>query len=319
MKKHNHFQRFYSPAAIREIPSKILDEDKELMFDHDSLRILAVRLICRLEFSTHNIHKGIPFQLDRFCENKCSSQFQGTTLVVTDNVEKFYYSDISPLIAQVPDIKRLVKKRDQVNAKKKVLYSNTELLKEGKRGETKQKLVFNDPKCISESIEDATLNWPLNAIVNSKQHLKELAESFPSSALRSMFAIPEHITDESHTALVESLLCGCVLMNTEEWSDRIYENYAFTAADSKKLTYVVASLQILYGTNLAIDRVILLSDGVLDAASYKQLCGRVGRTGKSDVAEIIFKSSDVAKCAVDWRLRMNPILDDAFESLYKCG
>jgi hypothetical protein len=61
-----------------------------------------------------------------------------------------------------------------------------------------------------------------------------------------------------------------------------------TAADSRRLSHVVADTSSLYGVNLAVDRIVLPETATdLDTSSLQQLCGRVGRAGKSTSAEVV--------------------------------
>ena len=116
-------------------------------------------------------------------------------------------------------------------------------------------------------------------------------------------------------ALVEALCAGSVLLSARG-ADRAFQLEALGLADSRSFSHVVAEPNILYGTNLAIDRVLFLSEMKVSPDTLKQLTGRVGRTGKGATAEVVLMSMEPCFRAVETLGSLEPCaLDSMFESL----
>ena len=149
---------------------------------------------------------------------------------------------------------------------------------------------------IPQSTEPAD-HWPLETVVNTREHARRYRTGHPGPYRLAPPRFPEDVVRTSAAPLVEAALAG-VVAPASTLVDRQYELAALAAVDAGQVTYVAATLDLIYGVNLPVDRVVLPPE-LRAYADLKQACGRAGRVGKSTVAEIWFADWAQAIAAFD--------------------
>jgi hypothetical protein len=113
---------------------------------------------------------------------------------------------------------------------------------------------------------------------------------------RGPFPIPDEILEGSNVDLVESLMSGSAILGDSR-VDSAYGAFAMYAADTGYLSHVVSDVSMIYGTNLACDRLFYDSSHCPcpSPEDLRQLCGRVGRIGKCSRAELVLSPEDALR------------------------
>lgn len=306
--EHRHLQRFYAPAALLEIVDAAAPATEDLLC-HEGLRRLALQgLRCAS-------HAAIPAddEHSRYAAPEAGKlccthahRWSGTSLIVREP-SQYLEQDLAPLLQHVPVLRRLLRAQHQRGEQRQ---RRAALACQDEDGRVDHRANAEDAS--EEDGGGGSTAWPGWAVINSQQHFRrfapEGAAALPPQALRTHYPVPAGVLEGSQTRLVEALCAGTAMLSTPG-GDRLFEASALAAADSRRLSHVVADATILFGTNLAIDRVALCSDVDLDAAGLQQLCGRVGRTGKGLSAQVVLPESLVERAV---RLR-----DDGTASLQR--
>ena len=143
--------------------------------------------------------------------------------------------------------------------------------------------------------------WPLEAVVNSQQHLykyapKEVLDIFDRTLLRSSLPIDKEVERCSSERLVQAC-CAGVLCPNSILADSCYALQSLSLAETGRASFVAGGPLLVYGANVAADRVLLPSS-LRDHWVLRQACGRAGRQGKCNRAEVLFVDWDQARTAL---------------------
>jgi hypothetical protein len=291
-----HLLRFYSPWGLRSLwlESRAPLQTSDLV-SHDSIRRAAVRLLRQLSTlseATESLSDGGAMTSALGLATNKAFKFPGCTLVVSVKGAEGFYNDAMPaLMAGVPVIRRLITK--------------TPKLQDHKRKQKKQDSDDDvDERDDCPLPEHQKIKWPMEVLVNSRQHLAlhhpvvSGGGDFDKRAFKLEVQLPDDIIECSSERLVESALSGVVLLDSK-WSDRAFELAALALSDLAVPTFIVSDLRIVFGTNLPITRVLaLLTLNELAQSEVRQLCGRAGRTGKASAAEVVFVDFKLLRAAL---------------------
>jgi hypothetical protein len=295
--RQRHLQRFYAAPALLEIADLAAPAAWDLL-DHVGLRRLALHSLQRQpRRASAAAPRRAPWPGPGQCCRREAHRWPGTTLIVQEP-EDYVTKELEPLVASVPPLKRLLAEQSQ---KQRAGAANAAALAARNADEDGGRPSGNDgfPEDAAEDAAD-DIAWPAYAVINSRAHHRRhgggAAPPLAPGAWRTAYPVPQNILETSHAGLAEALCAGAAVLGSRA-GDRAFEASALTAADSRKLSHVVADLGILFGTNLAIDRVALRVETAvdLDAAALQQLCGRVGRTGKGVSAQVVLPAELLAR------------------------
>lgn len=298
------FLRFYSAPALLELSDYLEGTELVDLFSHSGLRRAARHALAKRDAvlaapeETQETQEGVREELRTLCTSR-AWKWAGTTLVVVDSVERFYEESVQVLSADEPlSLRKRLRLLDRAAKKStaRIVAVDEETNKptsEGLQGELEE----------SCAARDDGMKWPPECVVNSAEHLarycacRHTRKRFPSKALKGPVPLSEEVLHGSNERVVTALVSGVALLESC-WGDASFETQAVSLADSRRLSFVAASPDILYGTNLNIDRVIVVTGAVTSPTELLQLCGRVGRTGKGVAAEIVFCDPRIARAAV---------------------
>lgn len=124
--------------------------------------------------------------------------------------------------------------------------------------------------------KDDEPTWPLECSLNSVEHIDMFRTS---NTPRMPITLSPDILNSSAVWAVESALSGAVPLTSR--LDRAFRFAAHTLADSKRETYAVGSAELIFGTNLPLDAVLIDLSTPLNGFECIQAAGRAGRLGKS--------------------------------------
>jgi hypothetical protein len=309
--EHAHLLRFYGPAALLELCPDDSQQADESVLDHAGLRRLALRLL-RSEAPQAQPSRLAPCPLPGEACTRGASKWRGTSLLF-QRPEQYLEQELAPLVAAVPPLRRLLRDHEQEQARHRDSLQRATVAaslggrreaadvdesgaRRGGGGERRARGSAGAPGSATLLLEEEGPKeaWPGWAIVNSAEHLHrfaspEAAKAFPPAAIRAAYRVPSDVLERTNGTLVEALCAGAAVLGSS-LGDKTFEACALAAADSRKLSHVVADLSCLYGTNMAVDRVALRAcegGGALLDGALHQLCGRVGRTGKGVGGEVI--------------------------------
>lgn len=298
-----HLLRFYCIAALAKLVDE-LDADPATLglgvqdiVTHDAVRAACLRLL------QNNSEKLIRTEEVQACTEKLTvpcvarseaHRFPGATLVVADEVEAFYEDAMIPLLteAKADPLRRVLRKMAAAVAQQEADDKKKRKHHRKQRGGVDSSSSDEDAGDHHDEVAPPKVPWPSLAVVNSLEHLGRYGprnlEKRPS---KSAPDVPHDVVESSAEALVESILSGVALLNTR-WTDQAFELSAIGLADKGLPSLVVADTSMVYGTNLPVDRAMVLTErGKLSSPELRQFCGRAGRTGKAGRAEVVFGSS----------------------------
>jgi hypothetical protein len=320
-----HLMRFYCVAALAKLVDEIscsgdpvsLGLRVDDLVSHDAVREACLRLL-RQNFETLadkcSVSVVVPARDETLSMESVvrssAHRLQGVTLVVVNEVEMMYEDAMLPLLndTNVEPIRRILRKMAASSAPPEDQTSKKNKNKHRSRGNnSKRRGGGGDDEDFSNSSDDEEseredeaaprrkVPWPSVAVMNSNEHLLRFGPrgivTKPGRAGKTSPDIPDEVIQASAEALVESILSGVALLNTR-WSDQAFEISAIGLADKGSPSLVVADVSMVYGTNLPVDRALVLtSPGKLSAPEIRQFCGRAGRTGKAGRAEVVFGAS----------------------------
>ena len=277
---NGHLERFYGPKALCILVAETQGQlEWRDVVSHDAIRAACFRLLA-VERTAQTLAPPVSASLD--CHDLAtglSHNYPGFSLVVVPkDPENFYHQGLSALLQNQQSLKRL---RDE--------HLRTAA------AEAKQALkrVANERRdeAPRQSLEDKTQWWPIESVINSREHQKAWACGQPAVEPKLSLPLPDAVVDSSACALVESCLAGAVLVETQ-WGDRAFELTALALCDQGLPSFVVADKRIIYGVNFPIARVLVLADAAeLDYDQLRQLCGRAGRTGRASYGEVVFRDA----------------------------
>jgi hypothetical protein len=281
--EHRHLLRFYSPAALLELLSPE-EAGTPLLLSPEGHRTLALRCLERGEWSGRRTTLRAAPERGARCTSG-AWLWPGLTLVVDDPSE-YLRHELSPLVNEVPALRRLLKlsARDERRRRGECRVAEIEeRAKSGREEESGERRGGRRAKVDARS-EEAEVRpavaWPLSSVVNSSAHLRkyigeEATRAFPPRLTRGGVPVPEAVLESSDVSLVEAALCGVGVLSL---GDAAYE--AMVLELCEKMSQVVGGSYSIFGTDLNLQRVALLSEGgdLDDAAALHQLCGRAGRS-----------------------------------------
>lgn len=306
-----HLLRFYCVAALAKLIDEIDCDPQTLglrvtdIVSHDAVRAACMRLlqenIDTLAGKTQDVPENTTLTTASVVRS-AAHRFPGATLVVIDEVETFYEDAVLPLLneTKTEPIRRILRKMAAASNQEDLKNSSRKGGKRRRGGHRRR-----DEESYSESSDDERIDddvapprkvpWPSVAVVNSIDHLSRFGPRSSSSsgnrAGKIAPDVPDEVVGSSAEALVESVLSGVALLNTR-WSDQAFELAAIGLADRGSPSLVVADTSLVYGTNLPVDRALVLTaHGKLSGPEVRQFCGRAGRTGKAGRAEVVFGAS----------------------------
>jgi len=118
--------------------------------------------------------------------------------------------------------------------------------------------------------------WPLDCCLNSAEHKERFKTE---NMLKMPMQISSDILGTSTAWAVTSALCGVLPLSGHV--DRSFRFMAFALADKRSQTYAVGNRNLMFGTNLPLDSVVLDFNYALTPSECVQIAGRAGRLGKS--------------------------------------
>ena len=275
--RHAHLLRFYAPRALLGLlldTQRGADVASAELLTHEGLRAVALRLLER------GVGEATPEVAVFSCPGRgelCRRHahlWPGTTIIVCDR-EGYAREELAPLLADVEPLRRLLKRTKSAKSAQPHIP---------------RKKAHDEERYVAVEDDDASQcpTWPTWCIINSAEHSKRFgAPLVPKHGRRGPFLIPQDIVDHSNVDVLEALSSGAVLFGDRR-CDMAFGAFAMSAVDCSRVSHVVSDEAIMYGTNLSCERLYY------DAASrrptddeLRQLCGRVGRSGKCTTAQLI--------------------------------
>jgi len=315
LKKNYFLQRFYTSynfydicSNLDSIPDKFKEENlytSLLDINHSNIRNKCMELleyivslnndllIQKLQISKEKM-TDVGFDPNTACTTS-AYQNLGSNLYIRKSPEKFL-SYTKDFLKDSPRIKNMIKKYNS---------SKTQYEKECNKIEKGDKIKGSDnvSKNIS-SLDNPIINWDNQYVINSRIHLEKHAPEYDyfnetkylKGSIINDISIDEieMLPDDFDKALFSGVGIHNPNLKMLDSYDGLYNDVVLSLADNNKLSYIVSDESITYGTNLPIKKVIIDDcDTSYTQNMLHQLIGRAGRTGKSNMAEVVFMNDDI--------------------------
>ena len=306
-------QKFYTPPILVQLCNDIpnLPKNFKIRKRFSSLADVTyenVRLAC-IDMLKYIVELGDEdvFQKIKSCKTKISDGFDretmftetahqhlGNSLYIVDD-EKI--NDITKIaldfVKDAPKIKKLFK---QYRNEEKIYKKDCEKIEGNVKFSELEKgqLICKVPR--------SSLEWPSEFIVNSTEHLKKYAPSDKLFEPEELKLVKTDIINEIDSEVLETqfidgydqlLLASIGFYNPDSRElnrvNGIYTDTMINLADKNKISTIISTKKIVYGTNLPLNEIIIDDAGDTYTQNMLfQLIGRAGRPGKSKVAVVIF-------------------------------
>ena len=210
-------------------------------------------------------------------------------LYVSNNPEKDIIEMSNDLYNNCPNLDRLYNKyvKEMMIYNKNITRIEKQIKNEDRAEKEKQRL--NIP----------ILKWPDEYVINTIEHLKKYNKNIiniDNKLLKSGYLeISEdkfNIIPSPFDKLLVSRI-GIYNPNNKQFTTS-YTNLVNRFANKNELSVLASDAQIVYGTNYPLTEVVIDSSFGQQASSNTlyQLIGRAGRTGKSELATVVFTDDD---------------------------
>jgi len=235
----------------------------------------VVEKLCNVNFDFEE--KNTKLQYNKL-GTELSYHFLNGCLIATDHPEEFLYDNFKELYENVDEVDRKVKK-----------YFENEKNMEVERREIETKYYGKDDRlrdAINKFEKDNANEYyfPEQLEINTKYHQAkynpDYLENINLANLRRNIIYTEKIYDLPKDKILKMLLvCGVGIYDgtSSEYSDLILKHI-----QERRLAYMVANEQIIFGANFPLNNVIVTEDlKSLTINNLFQLLGRTGRVGYS--------------------------------------
>jgi len=281
-----HLLRFYSPRVLAQLAPAGGVAFADLL-SYAAVRAACLRLLRAAPPAAAPPAPAEPLELQHFC-TRHAWRLPGASLVILDAVADFLRTALTPNVADLPTLRRLLKHEER--------HLKAEARQGGRADLPRSKSEGPPPAPAAEAPPEL---WPAACVLNTLEHLQrhapQAAKSFPTKWLRAALPLPTAVRDTSHETVVEAALCGVLPFGG--LGDALFEATAQTLAEQARESLAVADAQLIYGLNFPVERVVVGCQP-LSYLEMKQLCGRAGRTGRLAKAEVVFLAEATLRAAM---------------------
>jgi hypothetical protein len=241
-----------------------------------------------------------------------AASYPGTSIVLGEVDDAFVSSALPPLLLDCDvSLRRLIKeytgrekRRSEAQDRATVEHERGGVGEEGHRDDADcagssrggggdrrgSSRLDRERECSALATDETDSFWPAHLCVNTAAHARRYKTGLHRALCKTAPVVEVDVASTSHEGLVEALLCGAPLLESEN-ADSCYRIAVQEMADRAVFSFVSGGRGTIYGVNLPSSRVVVLLDAERCTSSLlKQAVGRAGRTGKCVRSEAVFGS-----------------------------